>query len=155
MKIKDKSKVLKWIVIVLCASFFLVLSGGFIFKAVTQTEWYHIRMMKKAFEEEFVHVNEESQIISVGISPAGQEDAWEYYYDAPDELFDDMTCVSFKEIEDLETVQEILGYDWVMVTFRDSSKSIYFVSPEEEIYWGTSLQVECPSLLRWYREQVK
>ena len=56
------------------------------------------------------------------------------------------------EIDDTEMVEEILTYDWIMVTFKDASKSIYFISPEEEIYWGTSFMVDCPSLLKWYKE---
>ena len=70
----------------------------------------------------------------------------------PESLFDDMTCNSFDEIDDPARVEEILTYDWIMVTFEDASKSIYFISPEEKIYWGTSFTVECPSLLQWYKE---
>lgn len=155
MKIKDKSVILKWIVIVLVVAFFLVLCCGYIFKAVKQTEWYHLRMMEKAYETEYVHVNEASQILSVGISPEGKDDTWEYFYEVPKTLFDDMTCDNFEEIEEPGKVQEILSYDWIMVTFRDASKSIYFISPQGDIYWGTSLKIECPSLLRWYKEQVQ
>lgn len=155
LEIRDKSVVLKWIVIVLCVGFLLVLCAGYIYKAVTQTEWYHLRMMKKAFENEYVHVNEDSQILTIGISPAGQDDSWKYSYDIPETLFDDMTCNEFKEIEDEEKIEEILSYDWIMVTFRDASKSMYFISPQDEIYWGTSIQVKCPSLLNWYKEQMQ
>ena len=56
---------------------------------------------------------------------------------------------------DEEKIEEILSYDWIMVTFRDASKSMYFISPQDEIYWGTSIQVKCPSLLNWYKEQMQ
>ena len=148
---RDKSVILKWIVIIFIAVGFLTVGSGFIYRAVIQTEWYHTQQLKKAFRMEKAHVNNHDQIIYVGISPQGNDDSWQYFYDAPVELFDDMTCDNFKEIDDPAMVEEILGYDWVMVIFRDASKSIYFISPEEEIYWGTSFTVECPSLLEWYK----
>ena len=155
MKIKDKSNILKWIVIVFVAVGLLTVASGFIYRAVIQTEWYHTQQLKKAFRQEKVHVNNHDQIIYVGISPQGNDDFWQYFYDTPVELFDDMTCDNFKEIDDPDKVEEILGYDWVMVIFKDASKSIYFISPEEEIYWGTSFTVDCPSLLQWYKENKK
>ena len=72
-----------------------------------------------------------------------------------DYLFDDMTCDNFKEIDDPVMVDEILTYDWIMAVFKDASKSIYFISPDDEIYWGTSFKVNCPSLLKWYKENKK
>ena len=63
-----------------------------------------------------------------------------------------MTCDDFHEIDDTAFVEEILTYDWVMAVFKDASKSIYHISPEGKIYWGTSFTVDCPSLLSWYKE---
>ena len=150
--IKDKSVILKWITIVFCLLFLLVAGSGFIYKAVIETEWYHVRMLEKAFKEEQHHLNDHDKIIYVGISPQGNDDTWQYFYDVPENLFDDISCDNFDEIDDPEKVKEILGYDWIMVVFKDASKSMYFISPEEEIYWGTSFTVECPSLLQWYKE---
>lgn len=152
LTIQDKSVILKWIVIVMCVSVLLVGGSLFAYKQIISTEWYHQQMLKKAFRQELLHVNNDDQIIFVAISPEGRDDSWQYFYDAPAELFDDMTCNNFEEIDDPAMVEEILTYDWIMVTFKDASKSIYFVSPEEEIYWGTSFTVECPSLLQWYKE---
>ena len=149
---KDKSVILKWIVIVFCGLFLLAGSSVFIYKAVISSEWYHTRQLEKAFEEEFLRINDHDKIIHIGISPQGNADTWQYFYDTPENLFHDMTCDNFEEIDDPDMVKEILSYDWIMVIFKDASKSIYFVSPEEEIYWGTSFQVECPSLLKWYKE---
>ncbi len=53
-----------------------------------------------------------------------------------------MTCENFEEIDDPVKMEEILTYDWIMVVFKDASKSVYHISPESEIYWGTSFQVE-------------
>jgi len=152
LTIQDKSVILKWIVIVMCVSVLLIAGSLYIYKVIIGTEWYHQQMLKKAFRQELVHVNDEDQIIFVAFSPQGRDDSWQYYYDAPVELFDDMTCDNFEEIDDSAMVEEILTYDWVMVTFKDASKSIYFISPEDEIYWGTSFTVDCPSLLAWYKE---
>ena len=66
-----------------------------------------------------------------------------------------MSCNSFEEIDDPVLVEEILSYDWIMVVFKDASKSVYHISPENKIYWGTSFEVECPSLLQWYKENQK
>ena len=151
-EIQDKSVILKWIVIVMCAVTLLAMGSVYIYKAIISTEWYHQQMLKKAFRQELAHINNEDQIIFVAISPEGRDDSWQYFYDAPEELFDDMTCDNFEEIDDTAMVEEILTYDWIMVTFKDASKSIYFISPKEEIYWGTSFTVECPSLLQWYKE---
>lgn len=151
-EIQDKSIILKWIVIVFCSLFFLSLSSLYIYKAVTSSEWYDQMQLKKAFKEEYLHVTDSDQIIYVGISPQGNEDSWEYFYDTPTNLFADMTCDNFDEIDDPAKVKEILTYDWIMVIFKDASKSIYFISPQEEIYWGTSFVVECPSLLSWYKQ---
>lgn len=152
LSIQDKSIILKWIVIVMCVSVLLIGGSLFAYKQIISTEWYHQQMLKKAFRQELVHVNDADQIIFVAISPEGRDDSWQYFYDAPDALFDDMTCNNFEEIDDPAMVEEILTYDWIMVTFKDASKSIYFISPEDEIYWGTSFTVECPSLLKWYKE---
>ena len=154
-EIQDKSVILKWIVIVVCGLFFLSLSSLHIYKAVITSEWYHLRQLKKAFNQEYAHVNDADKIIYVGISSTGEEGPWEYFYDAPDTLFDDMTCDNFKEIDDPVMVEEILTYDWIMLVFKDASKSIYHISPEGEIYWGTSFTVECPSLLSWYKQNKK
>lgn len=154
-EIQDKSVILKWIVIALCGLFFLSLGSGHIYKAVITSEWYHIRQLKKAYKEEYAHINDHNKIIYVGISPQGNDDTWEYFYDTPETLFDDMNCDNFDEIDDPAKVEEILTYDWIMVIFKDASKSIYHISPEGEIYWGTSFQVDCPSLLSWYKAQKK
>lgn len=152
VKTRDKSVILKWIVIIFCVSVLLVGSSVFIYKAIIGTEWYHEKMLKKAFQEELLHINNHKNMIYVGISQDGEDGDWQYFYDAPEELFDDMTCDDFNEIDDPDKVKEILGYDWIMVIFKDASKSIYFISPQDEIYWGTSFQVDCPSLLNWYKE---
>lgn len=154
-EIQDKSVILKWMVIILCGLFFLSLGSVYIYKAVITSEWYHQRQLKKAFHQEYAHVNMADKIIFIGISSNGEDGPWEYYYDAPESLFDDMTCDNFDEIDDPVRVEEILAYDWVMVVFKDASKSIYYISPEGEIYWGTSFTVECPSLLSWYKAQKK
>ena len=108
-----------------------------------------------AYNQEYAHINDADKIINVGISSNGEDGPWEYFYDAPDSLFDDMTCDNFEEIDDTTMIDEILTYDWIMVVFKDASKSIYHISPEGEIYWGTSFEVKCPSLLRWYKENKK
>lgn len=151
-EIQDKSVIIKWVVIVFCALVLLACSSVFIYKAVISSEWYHQRQLKKAFNQELVHINDHDKIIYVGISPQGDDASWEYFYDTPETLFDDMTCDDFEEIDDTVKVEEILAYDWIMVIFKDASKSVYHISPEDEIYWGTSLKVDCPSLLRWYKE---
>lgn len=151
-EIQDKSLIIKWIILGFC--FLWIMFGGIFYgyRAVIQTEWYHKRQLKKAFNQEYAHINDADKIINVGISPNGEEGPWEYFYDAPEYLFDDMTCDNFEEIDDPAKVEEILTYDWIMVIFKDASKSVYHISPEGEIYWGTSFQVECPSLLKWYKE---
>ena len=152
-EIQDKSIIIKWIVIAFCVLFFLACSSLFLYKAVITSDLYHTMQLKKAYKQEYAHINDYDKIIYIGISPKGDENAWEYFYDVPESLFDDMTCNSFDEIDDPDRVEEILTYDWIMVVFKDASKSIYHLSPEGEIYWGTSFKVECPSLLSWYKEQ--
>lgn len=154
-EIQDKSVILKWIVIVFCSIVLLGACSVYIYKAVISTEWYHLRQLKKAYHQEYVHINEADKIIYVGISQNGEDGPWTYDYDAPESLFDDMTCDNFVEIEDPAKVEEILNYDWLMVVFKDASKSIYHISPSGEIYWGTSFTVECPSLLRWYKQKTE
>jgi len=154
-EIQDKSIIVKWIVIVFCGLFLLACSSVYIYKAVISSEWYHQRQLKKAYSQEYAHINDEDKIIYVGISTNGEDGPWEYFYDAPASLFDDMTCDDFTEIDNPAKVDEILTYDWIMVVFKDASKSIYFISPEDEIYWGTSFTVDCPSLLYWYKENKK
>lgn len=152
MKLKDKSNILKWITIAFCMLFILAISSVFIFKAVKESDWYHEYKLKEAFQDELLHINEQDKIIYVGISPKGDDNNWKYFRDVPDYLFDDMTCDNYDEIDDPDKVKEILGYDWIMVIFKDASKSLYFISPQDEIYWGTSFPVECPSLLNWYKD---
>ena len=154
-EIQDKSVIIKWVVIGFCALFLLACSSVFIYKEVITSEWYHLGQLKKAYKQEYAHINEADKIIYIGISANGEDGPWEYYSDAPDYLFDDMTCDNFKEIDDPVMVDEILTYDWIMAVFKDASKSIYFISADDEIYWGTSFKVNCPSLLKWYKENKK
>ena len=155
IEIQDKSVILKWLLLGVIVIFILAICPIFVYRAVITTEWYHQRQLKKAFTQEYAHINDHDKIIYVGISSNGEEGPWEYFYDTPDTLFDDLSCVNFKEIDDPVKVEEILTYDWIMAVFKDASKSIYHISPEGEIYWGTSFTVDCPSLLRWYKEQKK
>jgi len=154
-EIQDKSFIVKWIILGFC--FLWIILGGIFFgyRTIIRTEWYHQRQLKKAYRQEYAHINDEDKIIYVGISANGEDGPWEYFYDAPDTLFDDMSCNSFEEIDDPDLVEEILSYDWIMVVFKDASKSVYHISPENKIYWGTSFEVECPSLLQWYKENQK
>ena len=126
-EIQDKSVILKWIILGFCFICFMAFGSIYIYRAVINTEWYHTKQLKKAFKEEYVHVNDYEQIIYVGISPKGDEDSWQYFYDVPDNLFNDLTCDNFIEIDNPELVEQILGYDWIMVVFKDASKSIYFI----------------------------
>lgn len=151
--IQDKSVIIKWIVILMVCLFFLSFGLLYVIKTVKTSEWYHLRQLEKAYNQEYAHINDADKIIYIGISSNGEDGPWEHDYDAPDYLFDDMTCDSFKEIDDPAKVEEILSYDWIMAVFKDASKSIYHISPEGEIYWGTSFTVECPSLLQWYKEK--
>lgn len=154
-EIYDKSNIIKWMVIILICGFFLSLGSIYIIKEIKSSEWYHLRQLEKGYNQEYVHINEDDKIIYIGISQNGEDGPWEYDYEAPASLFDDMTCDDFHEIDDTAFVEEILTYDWVMAVFKDASKSIYHISPEGKIYWGTSFEVECPSLLSWYKEKIK
>lgn len=154
-EIQDKSVILKWIVIVFCTIVLVAVVSPYVYKTIVSSEWYHQKQLNKAFRQEYAHINEADKIIYVGISANGEDGPWEYDYEAPDSLFDDLTCNNFDEIDDSAKVEEILTYDWIMVVFKDASKSIYHISPENEIYWGTSFKVDCPSLLHWYKQKAE
>lgn len=153
MKIKDKSNILKWVVILFAAVLVIAIASIFIYRAVIETEWYHAKQLEKGFEEEKIRLNEHDQIIYLALDQ-GDED-WEYFYDVPETIFDDMACYEFDEIDDVDTIRAIWREDCVAVHFKNGARIIFFITEEDEIYWGMSLKIECPSLLRWYKEHKK
>ena len=63
-EIQDKSVILKWMFIAVCLLLFLSLGSVYAYKTIIGTEWYHQRQLKKAFTQEYAHVNDYDKIIS-------------------------------------------------------------------------------------------
>ncbi len=150
IQIRDKSNILKWLTILFVVLLLVGIASFFIYRAVIRTEWYHSRQMEKGFEEAKLRLSQHDQINYLALDE--EDEAWKYMYDVPKGLFLDMTCHDFKEISEEETIKAIWREDCIAVYFKNGGRTLFFITEEEEIYWGLSLKIECPSLLQWYKE---
>jgi len=107
----------------------------------------HREKAKKIFFETVEKVNNPDPIKYIKIDDNTEEI---FVYDAPVELFDDLHVKSYEQIEDIEKPAEIWSQNCVTVFFNDGTATSFFITHSGEIYWGTSLKVECPSLLVWF-----
>ena len=62
IQIQDKSVIIKWIVILLVCLFFLSFGLLYVIKTVKTSEWYHLRQLEKAYNQEYAHINDADKI---------------------------------------------------------------------------------------------
>jgi len=144
-------RIVEWIFIGL----FLVIVVSFLsiqsYRAIVNSEWYVESQTKKGFSKTVEKLNDAYNIDYVKIDYNSIE---RIVYDIPAELFDDISVKSYERISDVEKMIDIWSQDFVAVFFKDGSYTSFNITDDEEIYWGTDLKVECPSLLFLYNTEI-
>lgn len=147
-------KAKRWIEGILIGLFIAIVASILsiqIYRSVVNAEWYNEKQTKKKFLQVAEKVNDTDQIKCIKVDDNIEE---RFVYDAPAELFDDLAAKSYEHIEDVEKQIEIWTQGCVTVFYNDGTAASFFITDDGEIYWGTSLKIECPSLLTWYREII-
>ena len=138
-------KIAEWTVIVLFLVIVVSVASIFIYRAVIGSDWYIEGQTEDGYNQMVKMVNNYENIDCIKVDI----DTEEFIFDAPKELFDDISCKSFKPITDSEELVRLFkDGDFVTVFYRDGSYHSFSVI-DGEVYWGGSLKVECPSLLAW------
>jgi hypothetical protein len=122
------------------------------YRAVISSDWYNEMLTEKSFKNVFESVND-----TVGIKYVKVDDNIEerFIEDVPAALFDDMRAISYERTSDIEKLRDIWSQGCVTVFFYDGTYESFFITDDGEIYWGADLEVECPSLLKWYADVVE
>lgn len=148
MKLKAKT-IVEWVIIGLFIFIIIFIVSIQIYRSVLKSDWYHEQQTKKSFSQITQKLNE--NINNIKIDHAGEI---QFIHDIPMDLFDDLHATDYQRIEDIEELREIWSQDCVTVFFEEGSPTSFFITENEEIYWGTDLKVECPSLLHWYKQRI-
>ncbi len=144
-------RIATWIIIGLFIAIVVSISSIQIYRSVVNSDWYIEKQAKKSFYEVVEKVNNADEIKYIKVDDSTEE---RFVYDAPTELFDDLAVKSYERIDDVEKVVEILKQNCVTVFFNDGTTSSFFITYDGELYWGTDLKIECPSLLSWFEKVV-
>ena len=149
---KKATKLIEWIVIGLFIAIVTSVVSILIYRSVVNSDRYREWQTKKSFSQVAEKVNEAEKIDYIKVDGDGED---RFIYDIPAELFDDLSIKSYEHIEDIEKQIEIWSQGCVTVFYTDGTTTSFFITEEGELYWGTSLKVECPSLLAWYSSKIQ
>lgn len=139
----------------ICIGVFVAIIASFasiqIYRAVVNSDWYNEMQTQRSFQQIVKQVNDVDNIdyikIYSKIDGVGEE---KLFYDVPAELFDDISSKSYDRIEDINELIEIITQNFVTVFYKNGNPTSFYITDDGEIYWETSLKIECPSLLEWY-----
>ncbi len=148
MKVK---KIMEWLIIGLFIAIVASITSILIYRAVINSDWYNEKQTKKYFSEVVERVNNIENITNIKVDDNIEV---RFINEAPVELFDDMIAKSYERIEDIEKRHEIFRQGCVTVFYKDATQDSFFITDDGELYWGTDLKIECPSLLEWYNSIV-
>ena len=146
-----KISIAEWIAIGVFLAIILLMVGILIYRSVVASDWYEEKQVAKAFAQVSEKLRDPEQIHSIKIDGEGDP---LYVTDIPADLFDEMTISEYLHIEDVAALEDVLVETCVVVFFTDDTQTSFYLTEDGEIYWGTSLVVECPALLDWYGEMV-
>ena len=136
-------KMAEWAVIILFGIIVVSLVSIFVYRAVISSDWYIEEQIKKSYNQMVEKVNDHDNIKHIQTNIAETEGV---IFDVPSELFDDISCNNFRYVTDSEERYRIFKGDFVTVFYLDGTYTSFCIL-DREIYWGTDLKIECPSLL--------
>ncbi len=144
-------RIAEWIVIGSFIAIIVSISSIQIYRSVVNSDWYIEKQTEKRFYEMVEKVNDADRIKNIKVDDNTKE---RFIYDAPTELFDDLSIKNYERIDDVEKLVEIWRQNCVTVFFNDGTAESFFITYDGELYWGTDLKIECPSLLSWFEKVV-
>ena len=121
-----------------------------IYRSVVNSDWYTEKQDRKSLGQKLEAVNEVENIEYIKVDDNVEE---RFIYDAPAELFDDITIISYDRDMDDEKWREIFANPMVTVFFVEGSPVSFNISDDGKVYSGV-FELQCPSLVDWYNEVI-
>ena len=146
-------RIAEWILIGLFIAIVASIASIQIYRSVVNSDWYTEKQWQKSFDQMVEKVNEPTNIKYIEIELDDNAKDFQYFYDAPVELFDDIRIASFELVKDVETLHKIeRNNPEIRVVFNDKTATTFYITKDNKVYWGELFEVECPSLVDWYNE---
>ncbi len=143
-------KVWEYVIIILFLLIVVSLIGIQTYRYVIHSDWYSEKKARESFSAITEKLQSEGSIDSLAIYKTGASLRY-FPFDDP-LLFSNLCCEEFFFLED-EEAEEIYSLNSITVFFLDGTQTHFFVSDENELFWG-SLKIECPALLAWYGQRI-
>ncbi|MBQ8848968.1 MAG: hypothetical protein IJ011_01385 [Clostridia bacterium] len=147
---KKAVKIAEWIVIGLFITIVASVASILTYRSVVNSDWYTEKQARNGLEQAIEDVNDTENIKYIKVDDNVEE---HFIYDAPAELFDDLTIISFENIRDIEKMHEIWRKPCVTVFFNDGTPVSFNITDDGKVYWET-FELQCPSLVDWYNEVI-
>ena len=152
MKIRWKeAHIVEYILIGLFVATVASIASIQIYRSVISSDRYIENQARKSLEQAIENVNDTENIKYIKVDDNVEE---RFIYDAPSELFDDITIISFEANMDIEKKHEIWRNPLVTVFFDDGTPVSFNIADDGKVYWG-AFELKCPSLLDWYSKVTK
>lgn len=137
------------IVIAVCVA--LAVIAIIVFRVVTGPGREARERMEKSFTEMSAKLNGGKRIDHISLDASNGSYAEK---NVPDSMFDDISCDDFTAVDDVVLERNIFKGDCITVFYEDGTYTVFFMTADGELYWGTDLRIECPSLETWYRDAL-
>ncbi|MBR7116983.1 MAG: hypothetical protein IKC87_04665 [Clostridia bacterium] len=139
-------KIAEWIIIGLFIAIVASVASIQIYRSVVNSDWYVEKQDRKSLEQKIESVNDVVNIKYIKVDDNIEE---RFIYDAPAELFDDITVISYEANMNSEKWREIFKNPMVTVFFVEGSPISFNISNDGKVYSG-AFKLRCPSLVDWY-----
>lgn len=144
-------RIAEWILIGLFIAIVASIASIQIYRSVVNSDWYIEKQDRRNLEQKIESVNDVKNIEYIKVDDNIEE---RFIYDAPAELFDDITVISYEANMDIEKWREIFNNPMVTVFFVEGSPVSFNISDDGKVYSG-AFELQCPSLVDWYNEVGK
>ena len=147
--VKKITRIAEWVIIGLFIAIVASIASIMIYHSIVNSDWYSERQTKKSFSQVVKKVNEADNIQYIKVDDNTEE---RFVYDIPEELFDDLSAISYVPVENVEEWIEIWSQNCITVFYKDEEATTsFFITDDNELYW-VDIKIECPSLLSWFNE---
>jgi len=155
-KAKKAKQIFEWTFIGLFIAIVVLIISVIAYKNYTQTDMYKESVTKRNFETVLHKLQKKDNVISLRVDkklPVETGEAREEVFkNIPEDVFDDLVCHDYQAITDPEEKREIFAGECIIVYFKDNTYTTFYVASTGQLYWGTTLAVQCPSLMYYYYE---
>ena len=107
-------RIAEWILICLFIAIVASIASIQIYRSVVNSDWYIEKQDRRNLEQKIESVNDVKNIEYIKVDNNIEE---RFIYDAPAELFDDITVISYEANMDIEKWREIFNNPMVTVFF--------------------------------------